>query len=121
MLMATWLARASTSATGLLGASIFALRSCLSVAATVRIAGVPSRRKRFSRETLFMSQLARGPGCPHAEVEAFRDAEACLHRAQRNLGNASCEVKANGVADFSETTIYSTLEPCHRGPGKPEA
>mmetsp|Transcript_42921 Transcript_42921/g.100220 ORF Transcript_42921/g.100220 Transcript_42921/m.100220 type:complete len:379 (-) Transcript_42921:22-1158(-) len=42
----------------------------------------------------------KGPGCPHAEVEAFRDAEA------------------NGVTDFSETTIYSTLEPCHRGPGK---
>ncbi|CAE7712339.1 ribD [Symbiodinium sp. CCMP2456] len=56
--------------------------------------------KRLSRETIFMSQFARGPGCPHAEVEAFRDAEA------------------NGVTDFSETTIYSTLEPCHRGPGK---
>ncbi|CAE7223909.1 ribD [Symbiodinium pilosum] len=42
----------------------------------------------------------KGPGCPHAEVEAFRDAEA------------------KGVSDFSRATIFSTLEPCHRGPGK---
>ncbi|CAE7477260.1 ribD [Symbiodinium natans] len=42
----------------------------------------------------------KGPGCPHAEVEAFRDAEA------------------KGVTDFSGATIFSTLEPCHRGPGK---
>mmetsp|Transcript_53421 Transcript_53421/g.95863 ORF Transcript_53421/g.95863 Transcript_53421/m.95863 type:complete len:386 (-) Transcript_53421:20-1177(-) len=42
----------------------------------------------------------KGPGLPHAEVEAFRDAEA------------------KGVRDFTGTTIYTTLEPCHRGPGK---
>ncbi|CAE8592724.1 unnamed protein product, partial [Polarella glacialis] len=42
----------------------------------------------------------KGPGLPHAEVEAFRDAEA------------------KGTTDFTGTTLYSTLEPCHRGPGK---
>ena len=42
----------------------------------------------------------KGPGQPHAEVEAFRDAGA------------------RGIADFSKATLYSTLEPCHRGPGK---
>lgn len=51
-------------------------------------------------ETVLGEGFHRGPGTPHAEVQAFRDAEA------------------RGVTDFSKTTIYSTLEPCHRGPGK---
>jgi len=42
----------------------------------------------------------KGPGKPHAEVEAVRDAES------------------KGVVDFSGATMYTTLEPCHRGPGK---
>lgn len=42
----------------------------------------------------------KGPGQPHAEVEAFRDAEA------------------RGHSDFSGATLYSTLEPCHRNEGK---
>jgi len=42
----------------------------------------------------------KGPGTPHAEPEAFKDAEA------------------KGFTDFSSATIYTTLEPCHRGPGK---
>lgn len=42
----------------------------------------------------------KGAGQAHAEVEAFRDAEA------------------NGHSDFSEATLYSTLEPCHRNEGK---
>lgn len=42
----------------------------------------------------------KGPGKPHAEVEAFNDAEA------------------KGVKDFTGATVYTTLEPCHRGPGK---
>jgi len=42
----------------------------------------------------------KGPGLAHAEVEAFRDAEGRGHQ------------------DFSKTTLYTTLEPCHRGPGK---
>lgn len=36
----------------------------------------------------------RGPGLPHAEVEAIRDAEK------------------NGVQDFSSCTLFVTLEPC---------
>eukprot|EP00933_Yihiella_yeosuensis_P053900 TRINITY_DN5221_c0_g2_i1.p1 TRINITY_DN5221_c0_g2~~TRINITY_DN5221_c0_g2_i1.p1 ORF type:complete len:427 (-),score=91.44 TRINITY_DN5221_c0_g2_i1:647-1876(-) len=41
-----------------------------------------------------------GPGKAHGEVEAFRDAEA------------------KGHTNFEGTTMYTTLEPCHRGPGK---
>jgi len=41
-----------------------------------------------------------GPGRPHAEVEAFRDADA------------------RGHTDYSAATLYTTLEPCHRGPNK---
>eukprot|EP00929_Paragymnodinium_shiwhaense_P102517 TRINITY_DN65715_c0_g1_i1.p1 TRINITY_DN65715_c0_g1~~TRINITY_DN65715_c0_g1_i1.p1 ORF type:complete len:391 (-),score=86.70 TRINITY_DN65715_c0_g1_i1:379-1551(-) len=43
-----------------------------------------------------------GPGRPHAEVEAFKDAEA--------RGATEKQVQA--------ATLYTTLEPCHRGPGK---
>lgn len=51
-------------------------------------------------ETVLGEGFHRGPGTPHAEVMAFREADA------------------RGVTDFSSTTLYSTLEPCHRGPGK---
>jgi diaminohydroxyphosphoribosylaminopyrimidine deaminase/5-amino-6-(5-phosphoribosylamino)uracil reductase len=39
-------------------------------------------------------------GSPHAEVEAVRDARRC------------------GNVDLRGATCYTTLEPCHRGPGK---
>lgn len=52
------------------------------------------------RKTILGEGYHKGPGLPHAEVEAFRDAEA------------------KGTTDFTGATIYSTLEPCHRGPGK---
>ena len=29
--------------------------------------------------------------------------------------------EAKGVTDFTNATIYTTLEPCHRGPGKSRA
>eukprot|EP00747_Dinoflagellata_sp_TGD_P209963 gnl/TRDRNA2_/TRDRNA2_83318_c0_seq1.p1 gnl/TRDRNA2_/TRDRNA2_83318_c0~~gnl/TRDRNA2_/TRDRNA2_83318_c0_seq1.p1 ORF type:complete len:406 (+),score=60.96 gnl/TRDRNA2_/TRDRNA2_83318_c0_seq1:52-1218(+) len=51
-------------------------------------------------KTILGEGFHTGPGCPHAEVEAFRDAEK------------------NGHTDFSDATLYTTLEPCHRGPGK---
>jgi len=41
-----------------------------------------------------------GPGKPHAEPESFIDAEK------------------RGTTDFSGATLYCSLEPCHRGPGK---
>lgn len=42
----------------------------------------------------------KGAGLPHAEPEAFKDADA------------------KGYSDYSQATLYTTLEPCHRGPGK---
>lgn len=53
-------------------------------------------------ETVLGEGFHRGPGQPHAEVEAFRRAD--------ELG-----VTAEQLAD---ATLYTTLEPCHRGPGK---
>ena len=50
--------------------------------------------------TVLGSGFHSGPGCPHAEVEAVKDAEA------------------HGHTDFSTATIYTTLEPCHWRPGK---
>merc|ERR1719161_2357444 len=41
-----------------------------------------------------------GPGKPHAEPESVKNAES------------------RGTTDFTGCTIYTTLEPCHRGPGK---
>lgn len=43
-----------------------------------------------------------GPGQPHGEVEAFRDAD--------RRGATKEQIRG--------ATLYSTLEPCHRGPGK---
>lgn len=51
-------------------------------------------------KTILGEGFHSGAGQPHAEPEAFRDAEA------------------RGHTDFSEATLYCTLEPCHRGPGK---
>jgi len=50
--------------------------------------------------TVWGEGFHRGPGLPHAEPEAFRDADA------------------RGYTDYSQATLYTTLEPCHRGPGK---
>jgi len=44
----------------------------------------------------------KGPGQPHGEVEAFRDAD--------RRGVSEEQIKG--------ATLYTTLEPCHRGPGK---
>eukprot|EP00928_Gymnodinium_smaydae_P012260 TRINITY_DN14453_c0_g1_i1.p1 TRINITY_DN14453_c0_g1~~TRINITY_DN14453_c0_g1_i1.p1 ORF type:complete len:430 (-),score=79.34 TRINITY_DN14453_c0_g1_i1:57-1259(-) len=52
--------------------------------------------------TILGEGFHHGPGQPHAEVMAFRDADA----------------KGATEAQLEKATIFSTLEPCHRGPGK---
>ena len=63
-------------------------------------------RKYYKRRVRVWKIIGRGyhkgPGKPHAEVEAIREAEA------------------NGFTeqDFAKATLYTTLEPCHAGKGK---
>lgn len=53
-------------------------------------------------KTILGEGYHHGPGKPHAEVEAFRDAEK----------------KGSTTEQLATSTLYTTLEPCHRGVGK---
>jgi len=73
------------------------MRIALSLADSPRACILPNPRVGAviaANSKIWGSGFHRGPGNPHAEVEAIRDAES------------------KGYRDFSKATLYVTLEPC---------